>query len=503
MANVKAYVIILAGLGVAYAPALLGHYAHLDDYLILGRWETAPWHNYPYFHDLIVRGRFLGALVAAGFSFLVDNVGDLNRLRAISLILLSICAFICFRFARAAKVDYWPALLTTIIVFTLPPFEVIVAWAACVVIATAIFIAVMAAVVARKSKAAAVLLLVVSLLIYQPAAMFYWVMAALAVLPAAAQSDFKTRPAVMLFGIGLCAAGIYAVITAVSHRFITVDPGHIMNPFEITGDYLGKISWFFKEPLVNSLNLWNIYPSKKAAILGGLFIVASWLHYYFNGKNKGPAVRICALTVTLLFLSFLPNLLARTNLGAYRCSLALTPLVVIALWMAVNYWADRIFKSTGRNIFTIILIVGSLLGVYKAYDNILRYRVVPSQRELGYMKAALAKDDLSRYREILVVHPRRFSSDIRVRYEEFVTPSLSYLCFLCMVSTALSELGFENQFTSSREFILAVKIPGDQGPRVHYPKISMGFDDGPPVTDPSTLVIDMARFFNYVTKYTQ
>jgi len=59
------------------------------------------------------------------------------------------------------------------------------------------------------------------------------------------------------------------------------------DPYSITTDYFGKISWFFSEIIVNCLNFWNIFP-------GNIMFLVSVIYFCFGAR------RICMAHVASL-----------------------------------------------------------------------------------------------------------------------------------------------------------------------------------------------------------
>ncbi len=112
-------------------------------------------------------------------------------------------------------------------------------------------------------------------------------------------------------------------------------------------------------------------------------------------------------------------------------------------------------------------------GVFQAYDNILQYRIIPSQNELAYIKKQLRRQDLYRFQRVHFIRPDPKMYEAFRRYDEFGVPTTAYKQDIPgILKCALREIGLEPFFW------------------YFYPRITQGASDHLPI-DAGTLIIDM------------
>src|SRR3989338_1677177 len=176
---------------LSYSPVLLTSYAHHDDYFTWG-WDHQSILSHPHLDHMIKSGRFLGGIINALYGILVNYVKDLTILRLISIFILSFCAFLCYLQTHAYFANKKSSFFLSLLLFTLPPFQILVSWASGVTTMMGILFACLAAFLTQKVPEhrhwrqlisnpyalLATVLLLFSLFTYQSAAMFYWVMTA-------------------------------------------------------------------------------------------------------------------------------------------------------------------------------------------------------------------------------------------------------------------------------------------------------------------------------------
>ncbi len=531
------YTIIFLGIFVTllitYSPAVLGYYAHLDDYSHFWGWERKEFHNFPhYYKDRYAYqmgcGRFLWAVFFIIYEWAAPSIRDLNMVRLLIIFNLSLCAFICFYWMNKNFSNTLLSFLFSISIFTLPPFEVMASYAMSLPISFAIIFSSLASmlssrviliksfyqVMINKYTIVAILLLMCSLMIYQPAAMFYWIFVALFILFSFEKKEEVIKQIRNIFFIGLTAIGIYAVIIQLMKGIGIFNFYHIYNPIYMTKNYIGKLKWFIERPLKDSLNLWNIFPTVTQAFRIVVFIfVSCLLSFYQTIRNHGfrygnvkvvlKKIICLLLFIILIFLSYLPNLLAAFNFPWYRSSLVLTTLILIILLWAVNEWVVFLATSRRKIILTVILGVTCIWGLTQAYRNVLYYRVIPSSLEVQHIKTTLQKYDLTKFHTIYFIRLRKSLIAKQARYDEFGVVSTTdgpfTIIYPYLIKCILRELGMQAYLIPETVWIVKYlpNKPGIEKHNFHYLHVSSGIEGQPFLVDPETLVIDMTKLYGY------
>ena len=500
--NTLLFICLLITLCITYWPALVMPYVYHDEFRF---WERIPGslavHSLYYY--LFAFGRFLGATILTIVGWLVNNVTDLNMIRFITLMQLGLCGLFLMVWWHKYFVNPINSFLATIIILTLPPFQSIAMYAPNCIIATAILLSLWAAVrtsqisltepwerrIISPSAILSILFLFFALSIYASAATFYWIIVAIVILSnqAESQNNFKNQ-LINFFSIGTIALVIYALILKLFKSIVIPHTFGMYNPYVLTTDVLGRLKWFMREPLVNALNLWNIFPKTSYAIIafifilsGGLISIRDVIKHYRNGKKGENFVRRFLnlfLFLLLLILSFLPNLLASGEAPFYRCSTALTSIILLTLLWAIQQWLSVFPKPSQPFILTFILFIGFIYGVLQAQKTVLYDRVIPSSIEFNYIKHIFKKTDLNQYKQIYFIRPQLFN--LKYRYDEFAAPSTHFPQDSVGITLCVArELGKENQVYSNRMKITSAT----------YPPTESDLKE-------STLIIDMTKLFN-------
>jgi hypothetical protein len=225
---------------------------------------------------------------------------------------------------------------------TLASFQVYISWAA---IGEAPYVAMLGglaflrlrsgfdlrgrAAVVRGAQAAALLLC--ALLIYQPAAMFFWVFAAIDLLRPAQ----RLRLAWLKFGQSLVVAAVasffaYAAVRIGVHFY----GGAFSGRTNLMHDLVGKARWFWNEPIVNSLGMFGLLPTETVAIAVVILIAAGILLLHSDAGRH--AFGFLGLAAALVPLSYLPNLAVAEEFASYRSIGALASLLTLYVWLALS-----------------------------------------------------------------------------------------------------------------------------------------------------------------------
>jgi hypothetical protein len=444
--NFLLFLSILLALSAIYLPTLQMQYLHHDDFRF---WEKMPaaFPGHPFYDIDLMTGRPLGAYIIIALDSMVKAVEDLNIIRFLTILQLSLCGSLYAAFLRS----YFPNTIITsliaIVVLTLPPFEILISYAANCATVPSVLLSLGAALCVNNipltkpfyrsflhiNTPRAIVLLFMALLIYPSTAAFYWVIATTIYLFSQPKpADFPAQRLLNLFCIGLGTTALYGFYLKAVKNSFTQHMGNSYNPYVLTQDWLGKIKWFLREPLLNGLNLWNIFPRRSIAITIVVFITATWL--LTIGATKGQTNKSLkrkylfmlsklGVLVSLMLLSFLPNLLSATDAAFYRCCTGPSVIVLLLLIWALNRWLAFAPQRLRNTFMTAILFLGSFYGIIQARINVVYYRIIPSQTEFHYILEHIQQADLSRYKKILIIPAQQFPAE---RYDEFVTSSSRY-----------------------------------------------------------------------------
>ena len=437
--------LFFAVLLTVYAPVLITPYAFYDDYVNLS--AAVRGDSSGLLMKKMTEGRPLHAVLSNSISFpLVGEIADLRYLRLVGIIGLSVLAWSIFR--MLVRTGWGGGLRQSVcvamIIATCPSSQVYAAWATTAffpysaLISGAAFLLAERGFDSRRSLlkvtfgAGASFALLAALSIYQSTAMFFWVFAAVRVLrPETSLRDIFHR---VCWYCLIVMAGLllgFFVYSLTSYLYINE-----LSRGGLVQDIPRKIVWFFRDPLPNAMNFFSLSPSHwflpngvpfvdrlhravNIAIAGGpLLFVLGGLGLYFQGTFKQRLWKL-GVAVSLLPLSYVPQLVAFHRSAVYRGLLSLTSLLVVYMILALRGYARRWrpLSSLRVNIVTgSIALACALLATYNTHT----YFVVPQVREFETLRAQLVSEDLPSARSIYLIRPNwRDTLAPLVRYDEF------------------------------------------------------------------------------------
>ncbi len=503
---------IFISLFLTYHPVFTDSYIDLDEYSFWG-WEDSYLQ-----HVFTGSGRILGKWIMDFLANFVDSIEDVRILHLFNVICLGSTSWVCYLIVQSHFPNRWCSLLFAILIFTLPPFQVLVSHIT--TLAVGLLLSALSAFISIRAVSMnkhpitwpsfwAILLLLGSLLIHQTIAMFYWFLIALFMMTKPIKTTSK-NPYCFLFAVGLGTIFIYYIMLKIIDGFVTLPRDSYYNPFLITNDFWGKLKWFVGEPLLNSLNLWNIYPQKIfAIILMGFVTITFILKFTQKGISFSKIKHFLGKGFMMLFLfllGFLPNLLSSYSAGFYRNCIVLTPAVVILLLWCLEQWLSFFEKSQNNFILITILILLSLFGMKQAYDKVKFFIVMQNNFELESVKKILSQHDLQQFKNIFLINPEMYNDPFQ-RYDEFVSSTVYNRNVIPhFILCALKEIGIESRFSSHNLWIIeyASGVGDDKIEYHHNLNISHGtkaqFDALKKLPSPmydlimkKTLIIDFVR----------
>ncbi len=459
--NIGIFLAFLLFLSIAYWPTISSYYVFHDDVVFFLR---SPQHfEPPGTLFALAMGRFIGIFLTIGISLLVDSISDLNVVRLLTVFQLSLCGFFLSIWIRKRTASSTISFLLSFVIFTLPVFQVMVSRAGMAYHPVSILFAIWAAMVADRISLdgclrkrflslpffGSILLFIGALSVFQPGAMFYWALAGFVLLFSSSEPfEVTRRKVVNLFLPAFLGLLFYRGILQFIKESFTQYNLYDYNPCAITADYIGKIGWFFKEPVFNILNFWNIFPNVLYPAIAGLFVLGAVvlvLIKFFKQKEKqcwaGVALKISVI-FSLVFLSALPNLVIPQNIPFYRCYMGLAALVVFILAWAINQYVQLFYSLKRRTIFIAILLGFNLLGIAQANQTVLKYRVTPSSKELRFVMNAFDPLKMNKYKRIYIIQPDQEDGDQRGDEYGGLTTFYGHSIFglvSCVVREAVSE----------------------------------------------------------------
>lgn len=479
-----------------YMPVLQGYYVYHDDYWGIA-WDKISCSDYQISKVMNELGRFVGGYLTCYIWMFVDTINEARGARFVNVLLLSALAFTTYLWLCKNQTDRVHALLLSVMIYTLPTFQSLVSivngimhFIGLLLSMASILLAykALSISVSKRSKAilifVSIVLLLITLHMHQSFTLFYWPLVAILLLRITAESWRQWRlPIIYLFGINLIAQFLFFVL----YKKFYETPYAVGYTGTISVHLIyEKVKWFLHEPLVDALNLWNIFPSPTVTILVAAVIII-WIFAEAAMTIRGGSGLVREkifiifskffLLLCLLLLCQLPYLVIARSLSFYRGLAGLAPLIVIMLFGAVSYLLHFLEAGVARKAITSVLVICCMTGIFYAHNNVMNYIVIPQTVELRYIKSQLQQSDLSHIRQVHIIHSRigdPLYSDTP-RYDEFAVSATSYETDVPnMVNVALNEL--------------------DKGSFMSDIVITQGTDDRIPFYDERLLVIDMRAF---------
>jgi hypothetical protein len=411
IAGAAPVVIALTVLGV-FLPVVIVPYAFSDDYSIL--WMAVSGEPGAYFGKNIldanaVGGRPVAGLLSTWFFSAAGTIDNLRFVRLVAVVGIAALALLLHWALVQSGIKPTIAALFAVLVCSLPAFQVYGSWAVlfdapyAAILAGGASLVADAAVdaprrLARRRIAGAFAMLLVALLMYQPAAMFFWVFLAVALIGAVRNMRRARRLAWTHFG--LAAVALVVAFTATKLAVHLIGKGSPnAGRSSLTHDPLGKLGWFFRHPLYESLNLFDLTTSPWFAIFVAAIALAGILLLLDReGVNSLLYVGIAAV---LIPLSFLPSLVVSGELNVYRVQVALSSLLALYLclgalgiWLTARDWlqgraGDRTLVGAERLALAVaVALVGT--GAFVAARNVTTLVVEPQNTELRVLRSHVA-----------------------------------------------------------------------------------------------------------------
>jgi hypothetical protein len=351
---------MVAALFGMYLPAVTTRYAFSDDYALL--WMAVSGRPNAWFGKSVIDIAAAGGRPVEGvlLQAALSTAGDIDNLRFVRLVaVIGIVALatLLHRALVREGIGQIPAALIAVFICSMPAFVVVASWAtlfdapiAAMLSGGASLLVTSSLDLPRKARlerlAAATSMFVGGFLIYQPAAMFFWVFLAIALIGRAHTPNLLGRLVRIQAAVGLVGilAG-FVIGKAAAHLAHSTAPSG--DRATLTHHPIGKASWFLAHPLYRSLSLFEVRNTPWLAMLAVVFAGAGIWLFFGRGAQRPGAGMITA--AALVPLAFLPNLVvAENDTFVFRTSIAMTSVVALYVGLGVLGSAQLVGRHLAR-----------------------------------------------------------------------------------------------------------------------------------------------------------
>ena len=411
--NLLAFGLYSAFFLACYASVLIVDYGFADDYFDI----VAGPEGWP-ITKKIREGRFLYALITKTFTGFTTDVGDLARIRFAGIIGIALVAWSVSSALVRAGWNRFQSICAGAVIGTTLPFQLYAAWATTAPFPFAALISGLAFFAGERAfdspgprmryllAAASILTLTAAIAIYQPAAMFFWVFVAIAVL----RTDTRPCDTMRRFG-WYCTIGLAGIFSG----WIVYESGASASSNPLAGrtflDFQhipSKVVWFLTEVLPTSLRFAWLHSDVVFSMLASgivLIFIIPGLISYLRGTFR-EFLEKSGIALFLLPLSHVPNLVIVENSASYRTLSSITSLIVIYVFFAFRGYVDRLRRFRFH-----MLLANAAMGslaiccALTAAWQVRTFMVAPQFQELEFMRSHLNPESLSRVRSIQVIRP--------------------------------------------------------------------------------------------------
>jgi hypothetical protein len=411
-----------------YLPYVQYQFGFNDDYFALfERLRNADWIQ-AMSTQFVLQARPCEALLYVPQVAFVNHISDFVYVRGLGIVYLAGLATCFYSAFLSVRWSRWQAFTAAICLCAVPSFQVLLSWGTALQFVVPGIFAFAAWRTLRTNPeqllgkilkyALAFLSLTLAVTIYQPTAMLFWVFVAIGM------SDLETPGKDRLYFL-LEATALAASAYAVDFAGFQIAKNHYGTAALLPGrsslciDVLGKIKWFLRNPLIDSLNFLRLQNSLSFALRSGAFIAVGML-LYVRGSIKYLGISL-AVALFLIPMAYLPNLLVSESVSFFRTQTALSCLLTLYGMIAIK----GILKSLlcrGRA-FTLIAFASAILFGLVAYSNVLVFFAVPQSLELNLLRQQARGEFGAARAKNIMLFDRDISLAPFVRYDEFGMPS--------------------------------------------------------------------------------
>jgi hypothetical protein len=422
------YAAIIVTVLATYSSPLTSIYAFSDDYPFL---ESALANKVILVkYSFVLAGRPVLALLSGPVLEQLDNIGDLRFVRLIGILGIAALACCFFKALSSGVFEKLESALVALVICTLPSFQVIAAWASTAFFPYAALLAAASWHFAERAQTRLIwsdfliswALLTLSLGIYQPAAMFFVFFFLISLLrdhPHLPGAPSRLLVPSVILALALLAGYAFAVLGPFSLIGITRT-----DRSALSGDLLGKVAWFLREPLVNALNFHNIYSMELVAVATGASMIYALVRYWNQSALEGVAFLL--LCMVLLPVAYLPNLAVTENWASYRSLPVLSALTALYGALSIKGLTRSLRPKLQSPFLKASLIAAALISTVVASRTVRDYFVVPQTAELAVLHALVRESPVHPDGRVIFIPPT-WEQHLApgVRYDEFGLPSAS------------------------------------------------------------------------------
>lgn len=449
-------VLIFCAVFAIYLPVVQGNYLYHDDYYLMAVGPGGECFQHPqypaYLYDYY---RPVGIHIKCLYSHMFSEPRGANVARGLTLLAIGAVGWFVHGLLKRLSAPAVPAILTAILVVTLPPFQTAAAMIANATHVYGMLLGMAGGCVALKavgdqleiqdsggaySASRKAWLLLGSMILFLIAAATYQLSAYAFLFPLMLATVFSRAPvrrlirALVVAGSALVAGSIlYFIATRILRAAGAGILEHPSNRGEISFDLGSKIEWVMHELLPRSFAFWSIEPSlilTSVAVMTGLIVATLYVLLGGEGWRGIPGrerfqgagermIRLLLVTVMLLG-TMAPQLVIAKPEFFYRTLISFQPglvLWVFSLSVAIILGTRvRMNVSTGaeprtvliRGGLSLVLLAGVAVGGFMAHESVLNRYVLPQTLELNWLKNQVASKKFRSGDHVHIVRPRTF-----------------------------------------------------------------------------------------------
>jgi hypothetical protein len=409
-----------------YSHVIIYAFAYYDDYNVL---FSATHHMFfQVLNGNVLSGRPVYAMLFVFYLF-IHHIAGLVWLRLGAILgIVVLCSLLIRRLVKSPKTPFSAAISIAVSICLMPSFQIDAAWSVTAFYPWGALLAGLAYLETERASRLldihnliAVAVLAISVMLYQPAAMMFWVFAAISWLLCDTRSVHPGRLAQALL-IMAVALGLDFVSSKTFPEWIFNDH-YVFQRTALVSNIFGKVWWFFHEVIPNCLNFTDIHQPAVIETIIVAIVIALGLWLSFEGALRIRLYK-SAIALSLVPLAYAPNLIVAENWATYRTEVALTSLFTLYAGIAfITY-----FRRLGAALllpFGLFVLVS--VAAINAYQNVKYEFVLPQVAELRELGAYLSKHpDLSAAKSFYIVPaPQKSKFAAFVRYDEFGFSSLA------------------------------------------------------------------------------
>ncbi|HEX2580437.1 MAG TPA: glucosyltransferase domain-containing protein [Dongiaceae bacterium] len=371
----------------AYGTVLFSRYGYVDDYffLIYSRRPSCPL-------TFVTLGRPLwGPIFCKAFQ-VFNTIDGLAWLRSFTLLAMELLGCWTFYFCRSHRLGKATSLSIAIGLLLLPSFQVYAAWAVFFFVPVAALLALVSSHILgsfpSRSLPAGRLALAIgflgaAMLVYQPIAMIFLMGTAISMISALRFGAPWRTKRFLEAGLVFAAGSLIGLLAVKIGGLLFPDPN---SRFSLVADFVGKMRWFFSEPLANAVSLYLVPPSRRAPEIIGILIITG-IGCLIARQGAKRSAGTLAVMVMLPIAGYLPNLATAENSATYRTIVGMEAVILactISMVAEIGAAMGRIIRAR-----LIAALPGILAGCFiflaatGARESIYADFVNPSATEFG------------------------------------------------------------------------------------------------------------------------